>query len=231
MVKKRILLAEDEPKLASSVKSELERNEFEVMLAYDGQIASHWLENEKFDVILLDLNLPLMNGFELCKRARQTNTNVPIIILTAFSDIDSKMNAFSLGADDYIVKPFHLNELLAKIRVFLRRSESNQGISPQISISDLIIFTEEKKVTRAGNEIHLSAREYQLLEYLALRKGRVASKVEIAEKVWDIGFETGTNTIEVYISFLRNKIDAGHNSKLIHTKPGFGYFLQDPNET
>lgn len=227
MIKKKILLAEDEQKLASSVKIELERNEFEVQVAFDGQMAERFLNTEAFDAVLLDLNLPKMNGFDLCRKARGMSSGIPIIILTAFGDIDSKMNAFTLGADDYLVKPFHLNELLAKIRVFLRRSENNPMHSATITIADLEIRSDEKKVLRAGKEIKLTAREYQLLEYLAKKNGRIASKVEIAENVWDIGFETGTNTIEVYISFLRNKIDSGFPTKLIHTKPGFGYYLQD----
>jgi two-component system, OmpR family, copper resistance phosphate regulon response regulator CusR len=231
MLKKKILLAEDEQKLATSVKSELERNNFDVQLAFDGQMAERFLNNETFDVVLLDLNLPKMNGFDLCKKARGISASVPIIILTAFGDIESKMNAFTLGADDYIVKPFHLNELLAKIHVFLRRSETTLNVSSKITIHDLEIIPDEKQVSRAGKEIKLTAREYQLLEYLARKNGRIASKLEIAENVWDIGFETGTNTIEVYISFLRNKIDFGSPVKLIHTKPGFGYFLKEIDET
>lgn len=224
----RILFVEDEPKFGANVRKELEEKGFLVDLAYDGRIGESLFKSNEYDLILLDVNLPFINGLELCRRFREANREVPILMLTALGELDDKMEAFSAGADDYLVKPFHLRELLARIKVFLKRRQLNKNYTEILTISDLEIDFGTKTVTRAGTVISLTAKEFSLLELLARSRGRVLSKNEIAEKVWEMEFDTSTsaNTIEVYISFLRNKIDKHFEPKLIHTKQGFGYFLK-----
>jgi DNA-binding response OmpR family regulator len=169
--------------------------------------------------------LPYKNGLTLCKEIREANKTVPIIMLTAMGDIQDKMEAFNVGADDYLVKPFHFDELFARIKALLKRTDPATQEN-KIIVDDLEIDFMNKSVIRAGVEINLTAKEFTLLVLLARNKNRVISKNEILEKVWDLSFDTGTNTIEVYISFLRNKIDKPFEKKLIHTKPGFGYFIK-----
>lgn len=222
-----ILLAEDDPKIAQAVKEGLEEAGMEVMVAFDGQIAEKAFDRYSFDLILLDVNLPYKNGFELCRSFRQRNTKIPILMLTALGELDDKMDAFNAGADDYLVKPFHLKELIARINVFAKRATQTDMPQQLITVDDLVIDTEAKSVSRAGQSIKLTAKEYQLLEALARSRGRVLSKADLAEKVWDMQFDSGTNSIEVYISFLRNKIDKPFETKLIHTKTGFGYYLKE----
>ena len=222
----RILLAEDEPKLSRVIQEELERHGLKTDVAFDGQIAEKLFKQHQYSLILLDVNLPYKNGLALCKDFRAINKNVPIIMLTALGEIRDKMDAFNVGADDYIVKPFHFDELFARIKVSLKRSDSPEDIIKTIDVEDLNINFVTKTVTRSGNEIPLTAKEFALLSMLIKNRGKVISKQEILEKVWDLSFDTGTNTIEVYISFLRNKIDKPYEEKLIHTKPGFGYFIK-----
>lgn len=222
-----ILLVEDEPKIARSLQDQLKEKGFTADLAFDGQVAEKMFQQNSYALIILDINLPIKNGLELCAQFRKKNKNVPIIMLTALGEIQDKLEAFDLGADDYLVKPFNFNELLARIKVFVKRTDVN-GMFPEVlQVADLEIDVPQKSVTRAGKKIQLSAKEYLLLELLTKAKGRVVSKQEIAEKVWDLNFDTGTNTIEVYINFLRNKIDKPFGSKLIHTKAGFGYYIKE----
>lgn len=220
----RILLAEDEPKLGQVVKHELIRQGYETDVAIDGILAEKLFKQHTYSLILLDINLPGKNGIDLCKAFRGENKDVPIIMLTALDQIQDKVTAFELGADDYIVKPFHFDELFARIKVFLKRAEI---VFEKINIADLEIDMGNKSVTRADKNIILTSKEFKLLVLLTKAKGRIISKQEILEKVWDLSFDTGTNTIEVYISFLRNKIDKPFESKLIHTKQGFGYFIKE----
>ena len=222
-----ILLVEDEPKIAKTLQEQLQERGFVTDLAYDGQIAEKLFSQKNYSLVILDINLPIKNGLELCKIFRDKNKNVPIIMLTAFGEIQDKLEAFELGADDYLVKPFHFNELLARIKVFVKRMDVNDLFAEVIHLADLEIDIPHKAVTRAGRKIQLSAKEYLLLELLAKARGRIVSKQEIAEKVWDMNFDTGTNTIEVYINFIRNKVDKPFDNKLIHTKPSFGYYLKD----
>lgn len=223
----RILLAEDEPKLGQVIQDELNRQGYVTDVAYDGLVAEKLFKEHNYALILLDVNLPYKNGLALCKEFREAKKNIPIIMLTALGEIQDKMDAFNLGADDYIVKPFHFNELFARIKVFLKRTDLANEIGEKLTIADLEIDLLEKKVTKANQVINLTAKEFALLTLLARSKGKVISKQEILEKVWGLSFDTGTNTIEVYISFLRNKLDKPFESKLIHTKPGFGYFLKE----
>lgn len=221
-----ILLVEDEPKLGNSIRKELTERGYTLEWAYDGRAAESLFRSARFDLILLDINLPHVNGLELCYRFRQSNAEVPIIMLTALGELDDKMEAFSSGADDYLVKPFHLTELLARVKVFLKRRQVNRLYDDRLTIADLEIDFANKSVQRAGQDITLSAKEFALLALLARSRGRVVSKQEIGDKVWEMDLGASTNTIEVYINFLRNKIDKPFTQKLIHTKPGFGYFLK-----
>lgn len=221
----RILLAEDEPKLGQIIQEELTAQGYQTDVAYDGIVASKLFDEHSYSLILLDVNLPYKNGFALCKEFREAKPNVPIIMLTALGEITDKIDAFNLGADDYIVKPFHFNELFARIKVFLKRSEIDQ--IEKLSTSDLEIDLLSKNVTRGDTNITLTAKEFALLVLLVKAKGKVVSKLEILENVWNLSFDTGTNTIEVYISFLRNKVDKPFKTKLIHTKPGFGYYVKE----
>lgn len=222
----RILLAEDEPRLGQIVQEELTREGYVTDVAYDGLVAEKLFQQHNYSLVLLDVQLPYKNGLALCKEFREMKKNVPIIMLTSLADIRDKMDAFELGADDYIVKPFHFNELFARIKVFLKRSESSSDGVEKIVIGDLEIDLLDKTVVKANTSINLTAKEFSLLALLAKSKGKIISKAEILEKVWGLSFDTGTNTIEVYISFLRNKIDKHFDVKLIHTKPGFGYYLK-----
>jgi DNA-binding response OmpR family regulator len=223
-----VLLVEDDPRLSKTIRSELERNDFIVHPAYDGDIAKRLFSHEPIDIVLLDINIPYVNGFELCKIFRSLNPGVPIIMLTALGELDDKMNAFSAGADDYLVKPFNITELMARMKVFIKRRALNESYKEILEAGDLVINIMEKEVSRAGVTINLTAKEFKLLELLVRNKGKVFSKTELAEKVWGLNYDTGTNTIEVYINFLRNKIDKPFKEKLIYTKTGFGYYIKHP---
>lgn len=224
----KILLLEDDFKVASEVKTFLESEGFDCEATYDGLIFLKAVRKEHFDIYLLDVNVPSLNGLAVCRTVRETDRHTPILMLTAYGAVNDKVEALNLGADDYLVKPFHLDELAARIRALTRRApqaaNAGKGI---IRVADLAIHTEEMKVFRAGREISLTPKEYRLLELLARQAGRTVSKQTIAERVWDQHFETGGNTIEVYISFLRTKIDKGQSLPLIHTRPGYGYYLRE----
>ncbi|HEX8278699.1 MAG TPA: response regulator transcription factor [Segetibacter sp.] len=223
----RILLAEDELKLGLTIQEELTRQGYPTDVAYDGHVAEKLFRQHNYSLVLLDMNLPYKNGLALCKEFRELKENIPIIMLTALGEIQDKLDAFNLGADDYIVKPFHFNELFARIRVFLKRSDLASENGEKLTVANLEIDFLNKTVSRANTNINLTAKEFALLSLLAKSKGNVISKQEILEKVWGLTFDTGTNTIEVYISFLRNKIDKPFDTRLIHTKPGFGYFVKE----
>ena len=198
---------------------------YQTDIAVDGLEASKMFSGENYSLVLLDINLPYKNGIVLCREFREQNKKIPIIMLTAAGEIHDKVEAFNIGADDYIVKPFHFSELFARIKVFLKRSDVPDE-ADIIVVEDMEINFLNKTVKRGGVNINLAAKEFTLLVLLARNKDRVISKQEILEKVWDLSFDTGTNTIEVYISFLRNKIDKPFEHKLIHTKPGFGYYIK-----
>ncbi len=224
-----ILFVEDEPKVAASIKQGLEENGYEVDLAPDGAVGNFLASTNKYDLILLDVNLPHVSGYEVCRSVRAKDPKVPVIMLTAMQSIENKITGFDAGADDYIVKPFDFRELLARVKVFLKRSVS-EAETPQdvvLNVADLELNTSSKTVYRRGMPISLTAKEFALLEFLLRRKGRVVSRTEISEFVWDVNFDTGTNVVDVYINFLRKKIDKNFEPKLIHTKPGMGYFLKE----
>lgn len=223
----KILVVEDEKKVANSIKIGLQEQSFEVDVAYDGFIGKRMAMQYEYDLILLDINLPQINGYDLCKEIRQQYPKVPIIMLTALGAMDDKIYGFETGADDYIVKPFEFRELLARIKVFLKRASSEVSNQKILKLADLEVDLDSRIVRRAGINIDLTAKEFSLLVYLLRHKGKVVSKVEIAEKIWDITFDTGTNVIEVYVNFLRKKIDRDFNQKLLHTRTGMGYIMKE----
>ena len=223
----KILLVEDEKKIAAALKTGLEEHGFYVMLAYDGSMGEKLFNNYEFEIIILDINLPDINGYTLSKLIRQKNREIPILMLTALGTVDDKVTGFEAGADDYLVKPFAFKELLARIRSLLRRTIQGLPVGNILQIADLEINLDSKEVLRSGNKISLTAKEFQLLEYLVRNKNKVVSRADIANKVWDIGFDTGTNVIDVYINFLRKKIDKDHPMKLIHTQVGMGYIMKE----
>ncbi len=226
----KILVVEDEVKVAELIKKGLEANGYAVELAYDGMMGRRLGIQHQYDLIILDINLPHENGYQVCQAIRQRNTTVPILFLTALDSIDDKLEGFDSGADDYISKPFEMKELLARIRVFLKRNSpmtANPPAPKVYQVADLMLDADSKTVIRAGKTVELTAKEFQLLQYLLENKNRVVSKVDIAEKIWNITFDTGTNVIEVYVSYLRNKIDRGFDQKLIHTQIGMGYVLKE----
>lgn len=223
----KILLLEDDYKMSNEIKIFLESRGLFCDIVYDGELFFKHLQIANYELYILDVNVPSLNGIEVCKKIRITEKNKPVLMLTAYSDVENKLIAFESGADDYLVKPFHLEELFARINALLRRSYYvDDATGKTLVIDDLVIYTREMKVARAGREIALTPKEYKLIELLAMEEGKPVSKQTIAAKVWDINFETGTNTIEVYINYLRNKIDKGFNRPLVHTRAGFGYYLK-----
>ncbi len=224
---RKILVVEDDPRLSRSLCEQLEAEGFGTLPVYEGKMAQRAIAHGGFALVLLDLSLPAVDGFELCREIRRKDRNTPVIVLTAFGDMDSKLNAFKLGADDYIVKPVHFQELLAKVHVFLKRAEAHPLAVEHITVADLSIDLNTKAVVRAGKPIDLTPKEFNLLACLARNKGRVLSKDQLAMQVWDDAYGVSPNTIEVYISFLRGKVDKGHLVPLIHTRHGFGYTLDD----
>lgn len=223
-----ILIIEDEPRVASLLKSGLEENGYQTMVAYDGLMGLRLFQAHAFDLVISDIILPKMDGFELCKEIRKVNPGIPIIMLTALGSTDDKLDGFDAGADDYLVKPFDFRELNARIRVLLKRgSGSTQDVPQELVYADLRIDLQRKNVERNGVSIKLSPKEYNLLLYMVENAERVLSRIEIAEKVWNTHFDTGTNFIDVYINYLRKKIDRDFEPKLIQTKAGMGFILTD----
>lgn len=226
-MKLNILLLEDDHKLANEIRQYFVAKKYTCDIAYDGQAVFNFIPANKYDILILDINVPSISGLEVCRMVRQQDRSTPILMLTAFGDVNDKVEALNIGADDYLVKPFHFDELTARINALIRRSGQQQTDPDDLLvIDDLTINTSQMTVSRSGRSIELTPKEFRLLELLARAKGRPVSKQTISELVWDINFDTGTNTIEVYINFLRKKIDKGHDEKLIHTRPGFGYFLK-----
>lgn len=222
---KRILIVEDDDRLSESVAGHLQKEGYVCECAYDGQSAIRFFNAQEFDLVVLDINLPRKNGIDVCGELRAKNVDIPILMITAFGDIDSKLEAFDQGADDYLVKPFHLKELSAKVRIFLKRAEQAPLLPKVSEVFGLRIDPNKKTVFREDKEIRLTPKEYSLLEYLVKNRNRVVSKDELARNLWDDNYGVTPNTIEVYINFLRNKIDRDFSNKLLHTKPGFGYYI------
>ncbi|GAA4399071.1 response regulator transcription factor [Nibrella viscosa] len=221
-----ILVVEDEAKVAAVLQRGLETQSYQALVAPDGATARRLLGETHIDLVILDLNLPDISGLEVSQSIRLLKPQLPILMLTALDTTADKLAGFEAGADDYLVKPFDFLELLARVRVLLRRSAELSEKRTILRVADLELDLDEKVARRAGQEIDLTAREYLLLEYLMRNRGRVLSRLDIAENVWDINFDTGTNVIDVYINYLRKKIDV-HAPKLIHTIVGMGYTLKE----
>ena len=221
-----ILLLEDDSTLSEEIKFFLEKNSYSCDCVYDGTLVLKQFKLKIYDLFILDINVPGINGLKVCQAIREQDKATPILMLTAFGEIEDKVLAFNQGADDYIVKPFHFEELLARIKSLLRRKAIPQTKEEITEIADLSIHTTDMKVYRSGKEINLSPKEYKLLVILAKANGRVVSKNQIAGELWDYQIETNQNTIEVYINFLRKKIDKGFSCPLIHTKIGYGYYIK-----
>ena len=224
----RLLVVEDEKKLNDLITKKLEKEYYGVDSCFDGEEAVRYVEGTEYDAIILDIMLPKLDGFEVIKRIRAKKNKVPILLLTARDNIDDKVKGLDYGADDYLVKPFIFEELMARIRVLLRRNSGNADNI--ITIANLKVDLDAKTVFRDDVLIKLSGREYSILEYLIRNKGKILPRERIEDHIWNYEYEGGTNVIDVYIRYLRKKIDDGYTQKLIHTVRGLGYVLRVDNE-
>ncbi|HEX4958247.1 MAG TPA: response regulator transcription factor [Lacibacter sp.] len=223
-----VLIVEDEKKIADSIARGLKELHYEVTTAYDGLLGLRLFENGKYNLVITDINLPGINGYDLCRKMRNRNKHIPIIMLTALSATDDKIEGFDAGADDYVIKPFEFRELVVRVRALLKRTVTQQlPVGNILKVADLEMNIDSKKVTRNGKNIQLTAKEFQLLEYFMRNRNRVLSRGDIAEKVWELDFDTRTNVIDVYVNFLRKKIDKDFEQKLIHTQVGMGYVMKE----
>jgi len=225
----RILVVEDEPKVSGFLRQGLEENGYEVEVAFDGEMGLRLATQSDVDLVLLDLIIPYMNGRELCKRIKEAKPQLPVIMVTALGTTEDKLTGFDSGADDYVVKPFEFKELLARIHVWLKRSNTQTQGQSRLKFADLELDLDRKLAHRGGKEIELTAKEFGLLEYFIRNKEKVVSRAAIAEAVWEITFDTGTNVVDVYVNILRKKIDRDHELKLIRTRIGMGYVLSESN--
>ena len=219
----RILVVEDEPIAAAVLAKGLREHAYAVDIANDGDAALEQAAINQYDLLIVDVLLPGIDGFEVCRRLRADGASVPVLMLTALGRLDDRVEGLDAGADDYLPKPYHFKELLARVRALLRRGPALA--SAVLSVRDLAIDTRARRVERAGRLIQLTTKEYSLLEYLAKRQGEVVGRADIAEHVWDNSFDPMSNLIEVYIQRLRRKVDDGNDVKLIHTRRGAGYTL------
>lgn len=223
-----ILLIEDDERIASLVKRGLEENDYQVTIAYDGQMGKKLALQNEYDLIITDIILPKLGGLELCKDIRVAKPEMLIIMLTALGTTDEKVEGFDAGANDYLVKPFDFRELHVRIRALTNRPNravKNQGFL--LKYANLELNNQTKTVNRSGTNINLTPKEFKLLEYMMQNCERILSRTEIAEKVWETHFDTGTNFIDVYINYLRKKIDRDFEPKLIHTKSGMGFIFKE----
>lgn len=226
----KILVIEDEPSVVSFVRRGLMEAGHEVVVAMDGNTGFQMASEEGVNVILLDVMLPGMNGIELCRKLRERKIMTPVIMLTALGMTENIVNGLNNGADDYLIKPFKFAELLARITAVARREKAPAPISTVLKIKDLALDTRSKKITRGQQKIELTATEYKLLEFMMNHEGRVLSRAELLENVWDVNFDMNTNVVDVYINYLRKKVDKGYDTRLIHTVVGMGYVLRSEEE-
>ena len=224
----RILVIEDEKRVADLVRRALEDQDYAVELAYDGNVGKSMALRQEYDLLIIDIVVPGIDGITVCKEVRRVKPNIPIILLTALGTVDDKVEGLDAGADDYMVKPIEFRELLARIRSVIKR-RGRQTLDPAtvLRLADLEINPGTFVVTRGGSEIELSPKEFKLLLYMMQNTGRVLTRAEIAENVWETTFDTGTNFIDVYINYLRKKIDRDRPVKLIHTRPGIGFIFKE----
>ena len=222
----KILLVEDDPKISSFIKIGLENSNNNVDVAYDGPIGEKLALSKNYDVIILDVVIPGISGFDLCKNIRNNSILTPIIMLTSLDSVEDKLQGFDCGADDYLVKPFSFQELVARLKALNRRNK-DEIVKPVMKVADLEVDSIARKVKRHGNDINLTATEFKILQLLLEEKDKVFDRIVIAEKIWGFSFNTGTNIIDVHINSLRKKIDKDFEPKLIHTRKGFGYVLSE----
>ena len=223
----KILIIEDEPRVASFIKKGLEEKEYETMVAYDGLTGEQAALLEAIDLVILDLILPGKGGIDVCRAVKEKKPDLPILMLTAMSTTVDKVKGFDAGADDYLVKPFDFPELLARIKSLLKRRITSRQQPESLRVANLELDMRRKVAIRGGHTIELTAKEFTLLEYFMRNSGRVLSRSDISEQVWDIAYDTGTNIVEVYVNILRKKIDRDFEPKLIHTRIGLGYIFTD----
>ena len=225
----KILVIEDQSKLASLIQRGLSADGYDVRVAPDGELGLDMINHSTFDLIILDLMLPGISGIEVCQLLRKENNPVPILMLTALSATNNVVTGLDSGADDYMVKPFKFEELKARIRTLVRRANGTgaQPSSSTIRIMDLVLDMDARAATRGGKEIILTATEYRLLEFMMKNKNKVLTRIEILEHVWDINFNMGTNVVDVYVNYLRKKVDKAFDAKLIHTMIGVGYSIKE----
>src|SRR5690554_79454 len=224
----KLLIIEDDPTLIKNIAGALAAEGLQVELVYDGLLAERMLKKNQYACIVMDINLPGKNGFDLCKDFRQTNQQTPVIMLTAFGELEDKVQGFDCGADDYLTKPFFMRELVLRIQSLIKRNKQNGSTDPGSSIlvaGDISLNHLQKKVFRQGREIALTPREYQILLKLMEKNGEIVSKGELIKEIWGGSFDANTNTIEVYINFLRKKLDKPFDKSVIKTKVGYGYYL------
>jgi heavy metal response regulator len=220
----RILIVEDQKKTAQFIRKGLVEQGYAADVVTDGREAESQASLHDYDLIILDVMLPGQDGMQVCRNLRRLKVHVPILMLTALNSTDDKVKGLDSGADDYLSKPFEFSELLARVRALARR---HQGAKPRLKVDDLELDLATRKATRGGQEINLTAKEFALLEYLMQHVGQIVTRTAISEHVWDIHFDNESNVIDVYINFLRKKIDQGYKSKLLHTVVGAGYVLKD----
>ena len=220
----RILVIEDEKKVASFIKKGLEEEHYAVDTAHDGETGLYLSENNEYDLIVLDLMIPKIDGLEVLRRTRTNKNNVPILVLTAKDSVEDIVRGLDSGCDDYLTKPFEFVEFLARIRALLRREKTEK--EPVLKIRDLTLSLVTHKVTRQGKEIELTSKEYALLEYFMRNPNKILTRTMISEHVWDYHFDSLTNVVDVYVNYLRKKIDKGFEHKLIHTIRGVGYLMR-----
>ena len=222
-----ILVIEDDPSLNKNITEALRAEGYTVLDVFDGLLAERILQRETLDCVVMDINLPGKSGFEICKSFRTANTQTPVIMLTAFSELEDKVTGYTCGADDYLTKPFFMRELVLRIQALIKRSaaETTDNLKQTLTSGDITLNLKTKKVFRKGEEIVLTPREYQILEYLMEQNGDYVSKDDLITRIWGGSFNFNTNTIEVYISFLRNKLDKPFDTHTIKTKVGYGYYL------
>ena len=223
----KILIVEDEPKVASFIKKGLEESHYDVDISYEGISAEKLARQYKYNLFILDIILPGIGGLELCRKFKTLFPNIPVLMLTALGTTDDKLAGFDSGANDYLVKPFEFRELLARVKVLIKTADPLQESVNRLIVADLELDLDKKTARRGNSNIDLTAKEFSLLEFFMRNQGRVVSRNDIAEKVWDVSFDFSTNVVDVYVNFLRKKIDKGFDKKLIRTKVGFGYIFGD----
>ena len=221
----RLLLAEDEHELSDALCAILKHNHYSVDPVYDGQEALDYIRHGQYDGAILDIMMPKMDGLTVLRQVRESGNGIPILLLTAKSQVDDRIRGLDMGADDYLVKPFAMEELLARLRVLTRRKGS--GRTNVFTLADLTVDTAARSAVRAGTPLTLSAREYALLEYLIRNKGIILSREQIENNLWNYDYAGGTNVVDVYISYLRKKLDGGHEKKLLHTVRSMGWVLKE----